>query len=901
MTMSEKTRTRLVVLSVGLWFATGFAVLSFLGGPHGAVERYLRPVQNELGGWTGLALGRAGIDPHPLPGYELQIEPRVFRAAELFSRENRRLAAASDRWWFPARFVAEGRAYDVDVRFAGRNPAQDPVLERAWRIRFREGQGYRGLREVALHPADQQHTRDLVVRDTARRLGLLAPPAGLATFSVNGAAAGAYFWSEAFSTAMLERLGFPKGEIVTPRSSAAASSAMLSGVHGESMARGHYANAIDRGSDEGPALEQLARLLTLLRSNDDAAFEREAAELLDVEKFLTWNALVSIYGDSDADGFAGLSWYFDPVTGLLEPVVHSVERTAGVPAAIGAPAVPNLTERLLSAPSFRTRRNEIVWQLTGGGAEDLARSSDELLGDVLTRLARSSTALSDLGGLREIAEFRRSTRAALRQRAEALADLLADSQVDTVPRLSVTDGTPTLTLDVSPSGLAAIEVSELRFELGEAELRNHQPAAIRLLDPAGRLQSAVTAEPVVVGSSVALRPDGLRLRGGDADSLASTWTVEVQLPFLGRGDWKRSDGFQAIGVLYRNAVTGEALPTAELVGSRTAALSIDDLDAVFLPIDAVIAASGLPLALLGEEIVLPAGDHRLRRTLIVPRSARLRLEPGVRLSLDPDVSIISFRGIIAEGTADEPIVLYATDPDRPWGTVAAARARDTSRFAFVTVSGGSGADFAGIEFDGQLSFNASEIVLRDSEIYDAHGADGVSLKRTTFEVSRTQFITNGSDGLDAEWSSGVVSESLFVNNGDDGLDLADSDVRVTDSAFHWMGDKSISAGARSRVSIDSTRLSDSEIAIASKEESQVDVRNSEFRRNRLGFAVYRDKPVFGGGTGTVTGGLFASNNRDFSVEPGSQLKLIEVQRDPQTPLEPVLGSLALRRVVTRTR
>ena len=104
----------------------------------------------------------------------------------------------------------------------------------------------------------------------------------------------------------------------------------------------------------------------------------------------------------------------------------------------------------------------------------------------------------------------------------------------------------------------------------------------------------------------------------------------------------------------------------------------------------------------------------------------------------------------------------------------------------------------------------------------------------------------------------MILDSLFINNGDDGLDLADSKVRVEDCAFHWMGDKSISAGERSRVSVHSTRLSDSEIAIASKEDSRVDVHNSEFRRNRLGFSLYRSKPVFGGGSGSVTGGLFAT-------------------------------------------
>jgi hypothetical protein len=315
----------------------------------------------------------------------------------------------------------------------------------------------------------------------------------------------------------------------------------------------------------------------------------------------------------------------------------------------------------------------------------------------------------------------------------------------------------------------------------------------------------------------------------------------------------------------------------------------------------VVAASTVPLLLRGDEVVIPAGEHTLEETLIVPRSYRLRIEPGARLRLAPGVSILSFRGVTALGTAAQPILLRAADPERPWGSFGVIRAPETSSLAFLTVAGGSQARFEGIELDGQLSFNASNLVLSDSEIQDARKADGLSLKRSVFEVSRTQFVTNDSDGLASEWSRGTVRESLFVNNGDDGLDLADSNVAVEDSSFHWMGDKSISAGARSRVSIASTQLSDSEIAIASKEDSRVDVRDTDFRRNRLGFALYRDKPVFGGGSGSVTGGVFARNNRDFSVEPGSNLELIRVHREAETPSDAVLGSIALQRVVTRSR
>ena len=72
--------------------------------------------------------------------------------------------------------------------------------------------------------------------------------------------------------------------------------------------------------------------------------------------------------------------------------------------------------------------------------------------------------------------------------------------------------------------------------------------------------------------------------------------------------------------------------------------------------------------------------------------------------------------------------------------------------------------------------------------------------------------------------------------------------------------------------------------VASKEDSQVDVVRSEFRRNQLGFALYSDNPIYGGGFASVTGGLFSGNVQDFDVQTGSDLRLSGVLRNDDAVL-----------------
>jgi hypothetical protein len=307
--------------------------------------------------------------------------------------------------------------------------------------------------------------------------------------------------------------------------------------------------------------------------------------------------------------------------------------------------------------------------------------------------------------------------------------------------------------------------------------------------------------------------------------------------------------------------------------------------------EAWIAAAGLPFEREGDALRLPPGTYHLRRTLFVPDALALRIEPGVTLLLDPGVSLVTFRGLRAEGSEEQPIRFLPTDPEKPWGAIGVVRAPEVSTLAFVTARGGSQARPRGIDLAGQLSFNASDVVLRDSEVRDARGSEAMSVVRARFEVLRSRFAGNARDGLEATWSDGRIAASVFAENGDDGLDLAGSRVSVSATSFHGMGDKSISAGEESHLLLEDSRLVDSGVAIASKDGARVEVVGSEFRRNQLALALYRNKPLYGGGFASVTGGLLVGNARDFEVQSGSDLELHDVVREDSVAAQGGLHAL----------
>ena len=80
-----------------------------------------------------------------------------------------------------------------------------------------------------------------------------------------------------------------------------------------------------RGGNGGDApLRKLRRLLDVTRSAQDAEFTSQIPQILNVEQYLTWNAISWLFGSPDGSAFPGLTWYFDPVSGLLEPIVEGL-------------------------------------------------------------------------------------------------------------------------------------------------------------------------------------------------------------------------------------------------------------------------------------------------------------------------------------------------------------------------------------------------------------------------------------------------------------------------------------------------------------------------------------------------------------------------------------------------
>jgi len=763
---------------------------------------------------VGIAATRQVSDAAPVDHYVLDVDPAQYAAISSASS----LASRDPlyRRWIPARFAAEGRVYDVEIALDREGERDRPV----WTVHFQGSGPYRGMRDLTLALARGESDAGAVVAaERARKLGLLAAPNGFATLQINDSREGVVRWTEGHSNSMFMRLGYDKGAVYAVDADAVAAGRASKSVRRVEMARQPFAPS--ENAKRGAAARKLGRLIEMARQGSDAEFEAEIGQLLNVEKYIAWNALAWLFGSPSTDVGEAAQWYHDPVTGLFEPVLTDLGRHA-VAISYASFADTHLSPigtRLFRIPRYREKRNRALWALLSDPAFDVAEAADDRFAALLPQLAKTADVWPQVPRRRELVRRQREANAVLAHNADRLRRILAPAAIE------------------SDRGLALV---------GGFDGWN---------DP-GR-QSAGTGFVRAVAT----------VRSADRWQMASQ-----------RG---------GLGAAYTRAVAGGLNDSPWSPAPSQPAWSNPKMDRS-------LRAAGLPFRVRGDELVLPAGSYRLSEDLIVPARFRLTLSPGVTLRLDGGVSILTFRGLTAEGTEAQPIRIERGERGKPWGAIGVVHASEVSRLDHVVVRGGSADRVQGIELSGQLAFNASDFELRNAEITDATGGEGVSVKRGSFDISRSRFVGNALDGLDVEWARGSVRESVFADNGDDGLDLAGSSVRVWDCTFSGMADKGVSAGEGSVARIADSRIEGSKIGVASKEGSLVELIRTEILDNHVGLSLYRDKPIFGAAFGRISGGHFSNNHRDIRIDPGSRVALRGVNNSFSAVFDELVRFFTLR-------
>lgn len=902
-----------------------------------AALTYFKPVVETASGiMVGGSKYLAGIDglinpfrnpnlllSEDLPVYDLEISREQMDIVDASIEEAKAQGWMSDemKTWADARFYYNGVEYNVDVRVRGDLGSHWEGPKKSWRIKFgkqnlehngeitREAIYFEGKRQINLIiPDDRDYVLAAFVNELMREDGLLVPRDKFVVLRINGIVQGLYYEVEHFDKPLMAAQGRPETTVFGQNDRALHFEQYtkygMPGVTDAKYDMGTRRLQVDETGESAMQAMQVMQVLLDHSVNPSPASFEHVRSVMDWEKYLAFRNITTLLNTNHVRfGSDNLKLYFDPSKGLLEPIpwdAHLV-RMPPEPGTIdywNSHGTDEIQRSTLLNPDTRLQRNQMLWEWVSDGGDEIIARYDEwhnrirplVWVDVLkapTQVARMDALRSDfIYNVRRVYKVLSLSNASVNFRLEA----------DDRAALDV------VSLNFSGTRLEGFEMADPYFE-GDYQLYED-------VNDNGELDS----RDVLVAEATAengrfhftferfISPE-LQYRGEIIDgryweffdTLAGRTryfvTGKLANPERHPLEWQIPE----MSVVAYNAVTDERMPSALMdyqdalpighVGITAYDDSdVFDLDAPKLSQEAFLAAHPeFQASMTRPGAVELSGDVVIDGVIIIPETVPLILQPGTDITMRPFASILSYGGLIAQGTPQARITIHGDESGKAWGTLAVVRAPIPVEMAYIDVSGGGQAQINSTLFTGGVAVYNTDLTLSQCSIADMYSEDGINLKNGKVMVDNCVFARNASDSFDIDFGTGVVRDSFFMNNINDGLDISGSKVLVQNVRFEGNGDKGFSVGEDSHPTIVNALFKGNQIGIALKDLSHANISYATFVENVLAIEAKRKKEFFGGGSGDFVNAVFYGNQTllDDDYFSAGQVSFVQTVADDQ--------------------
>lgn len=852
--------------------------------------------------------GSGDVSHEPIPLYAVKIHPSDLRQIQQQVQQlvKQKILTDDQKIWYPTTLSHGHEKYKGKIRLKGDLANHWAEAKKSWRIKFKRDKLLDAKREVDFNiPSDKGYEVEQVAYEAARALGLLVPHAGFCKLSINGVDMGLYHWIEKYGKTMLERLGYPEGEIFRYDNVWTQTRYNGLGVSPKYHASSFKPTIRKPGDpDLGYWTDQWHRFVTLIREADNETFHKTLPHKVNMEKYLAWNALTWLFGSTHCHWGDNLRWYYDNTTGQFEPILYDIYRyPVQLPGDAGEKPLWKfeshetdlLARRVMQIPQYQQQRNEILWKLVTDERFNVAARCEQWFQRIRPHLLTGAGARLAYS----IDHDHEQTIKILATNRQQLREHLSFARVFNTPIMTMHQGVPTLVLEILPDSRAQLTLDHLRLRT-DGPLNPHAmagPIHATLHAPDGKTSRVI---PVT-----ATQPeDGLWQLAFEHAAVwnpvdetlqqqPAQWTLRIQLPAMDPRQWQTPGLITGVDTSFTQSLTRQRIADPYRFSLPMVYQFSTQADHAATAATTGTTHSTLPLVEKDGHLVLAAGDYVLRQTVVLSQDMPVKLEAGVTLRLGPGVSVISYQPIQAAGTADRPVRIEPLEPNQPWGSFAVVRAPGRSRLQYLQVQGGSEAYTHGLYLSGQLCFYASDVDLLDCRITHALADDGLNIKKSQFSIQRCLFEHNASDAFDGDWVRGQIHASIFRDNKGDSVDFSGSEVTIWDCLTTRSGDKAISAGEKSTVLCYNSVIRESHIAVASKDLSVTQLYACVLYKNDTAVTAYRKKPIFGGGRGRAVGCLLWDNATDFTIDERSRFNVASIAVQNWQPTDRVTEEAVL--------
>jgi hypothetical protein len=240
----------------------------------------------------------------------------------------------------------------------------------------------------------------------------------------------------------------------------------------------------------------------------------------------------------------------------------------------------------------------------------------------------------------------------------------------------------------------------------------------------------------------------------------------------------------------------------------------------------------------GKTVLFPPGQYKLDRNIEIKNHWKLVLLPGVELELK-NGALLKVRGpIYSLGTEEKPVKINIESSTEKgllgsWGGILV---QQSSRESYLNHTFISGKPFSGLPhrqdssgLTGCITFYRSNVRIKKSKFSNLQCEDALNIISSNFIIDNLTIDGSHADAFDSDFSNGKILDSTFTDIGNDGVDVSGSMVEILSSRFNDIHDKAVSVGEDSRLSANKIEVSSAKSGVVSKDKSIANIKNAHFK------------------------------------------------------------------------
>ncbi len=246
----------------------------------------------------------------------------------------------------------------------------------------------------------------------------------------------------------------------------------------------------------------------------------------------------------------------------------------------------------------------------------------------------------------------------------------------------------------------------------------------------------------------------------------------------------------------------------------------------------------------GKKITIPAGHHEIKEPIVIPEGYVCEISAGASLNFTNHAFLLSYSPVKAMGDEGNKIVIRSGDGTSMGFIV--LQASEKSVLNHVVFDQLNSMNYKGWSLTGAVTFYESEVEMQHVSFSNNRSEDALNIIRSSFIMEHCLFDNIFSDAFDSDFSKGIIAFSKFEDIKNDAVDFSGSDITIRNCSIKNAGDKGISGGERSRLVIENVDIKNAHVAVASKDNSSVEIKNSSLSDSKYGFTAFNKKSEFKG-------------------------------------------------------